>query len=814
LGEQRQPLVPFKLQVFLPRARAGWRVNWRMTAAPDLPFLSGDTSTARLMRGKDWSGPGLGPPQQWPQSLRSVVGLMLGSAFPMFVAWGPSLHTLYNDAYGEIMGAKHPAGMGQPFLDIWHEIREDLVPLVARAVGGEAFFMENLPLHMRRRGFDEDTWFTFSYSPVRDEAGAVAGFFCACTETTGMVLAERHQRAEQERLQSLFSQAPGFIAIMRGPDHVFEIANQAYVQLTGFREVIGKPLALALPEVVEQGFVKLLDQVYTSGEPYVGRSVRLMLDRERDAPPTEAWVDFVYQPLRDATGAVNGVFVHGHEVTELQRAQQALLAFSNSIPAIAWIAAADGPLERFNSQWQAYTGQTAESALGNGWMASLHPDDGVVARDNWARVRGGNQAWEVDYRLRSAAGAYRWFKARAVPQLDADGRVLRWFGTTTDIEETRAAAQVLQEADRQKDEFLATLAHELRNPLAPIRTAVQLLASPAATVRVRDQATAVITRQVGHMAHLLDDLIDIARITRRRLVLKKERMSVDELVETALETARPLAEARHQLLQATVASPGLHLLADPVRLAQILSNLLNNASKYTDAGGRIALDVALEPGAVVFTVTDSGIGMSETAIGNIFAMFAQEQSALDRSEGGLGIGLALVKGLVELHEGTVAAYSAGPGQGSRFTVTLPGPAQPLEGSLAPQADASRAAPDRARIVVLADDNRDAVDVLAELLRMDGHVVHTANDGLQAVALAAQVQPDVLVLDIGMPGKNGYEVARHVRAQPGGDRPLLIAATGWGQDDDRQKAMAAGFDLHLTKPFDPLRLSALISERAI
>ncbi|MES2686116.1 MAG: PAS domain-containing protein [Pseudomonadota bacterium] len=781
-----------------------------MSSAPDLFFLSGDSSTSRLIRDMDWSGPGLGPPQQWPQSLQSVVSLVLGSAFPMFVAWGPSLHTVYNDAYAEIMGAKHPAGMGQPFLDIWQEIRGDLTPLAARTLGGEAFFMENLPLLMRRNGYEEETWFTFSWSPVRDETGAVAGIYCACTETTRMVLAERHQRAEQERLQSLFSQAPGFVAIMRGPDHVFEIANQAYVQLTGFRDVIGKPLALALPEVVEQGFVKLLDQVFTSGQPYVGRSVRLMLNRERDAPPTEAWLDFVYQPLRDATGAVNGVFVQGHEVTELQRTQQALLAFSNSIPAIAWVAAADGPLERFNSQWQAYTGQTEQSALGHGWTAALHPDDRVVARDTWEGVRAGNQAWQVEYRLRGADGAYRWFRAHAVPQLDAAGRVLRWFGTTTDIEDSRAAAQVLQHADRQKDEFLATLAHELRNPLAPIRTAVQLLTSPGSTPEVRERATAVIGRQVGHMAHLLDDLIDIARITRGRLVLKKERVSVDELVETALETARPLAHDKKQTLSARIAGTGLHLIADPVRAAQILSNLLNNASKYTDVGGRIALEVALEGPNLCFSVTDSGIGMSEAAIGNIFTMFAQEQSALDRSEGGLGIGLALVKGLVELHGGSVSAHSEGANLGSRFVVTLPGAAPaPATG---PQSDAPAAQPGCARTVLLADDNRDAVDVLAELLRLDGHLVHTANDGLQAVELAAQLRPDVLVLDIGMPGMNGYEVARHVRAQPWGSRLLLIAATGWGQEDDRQKALAAGFDLHLTKPFDPLQLSAVISQR--
>lgn len=780
-----------------------------MSAAPDLPFLSGATATSRLMREKDWSGSGLGPPQQWPQSLRSVVSLMAGSAFPMFVAWGPSLHMLYNEAYADILGAKHPRSLGQPFFDVWYDIRADIEPLVARALGGESLFVENLHLRMHRRGFDEDTWFTFSYSPVCDETGAVAGFFCACTETTGMVLAERHQRAEQERLQSLFSQAPGFVAIMRGPDHVFEIANQAYVQLTGFRDVIGKPLALALPEVVEQGFVKLLDKVYSTGEPYVGRSVRLMLNRERDAPPTEAWLDFVYQPLRDAMGAVNGVFVQGHEVTELQRTQQALLAFSNSIPAIAWVAAADGPLERVNLQWQAYTGQTEQSALGHGWTAALHPDDSAVAHQSWEDARGGNQAWQVEYRLRGADDAYRWFRAHAVPQLDAAGRVLRWFGTTTDIEDARAAAQMLQHADRQKDEFLATLAHELRNPLAPIRTAVQLLTTPASTTQVRERATAVIGRQVGHMAHLLDDLIDIARITRRRLVLKKEWVSVDELVETALETARPLAHDKKQTLSASVASPDLHLVADPVRVAQILSNLLNNASKYTDEGGRIALEVASEGQDLRFSVTDSGIGMSEAAISHVFAMFAQEQSALDRSEGGLGIGLALVKGLVELHGGSVAAYSEGANLGSRFVVTLPGAAPAL--ATAPTSHTPVAQPGSTRTVLLADDNRDAVDVLAELLRLDGHLVHTANDGLQAVKLAAQLQPDVLVLDIGMPGMNGYEVARHVRAQPWGSRPLLIAATGWGQEDDRQKALAAGFDLHLTKPFDPLQLSAVISE---
>ena len=244
-------------------------------------------------------------------------------------------------------------------------------------------------------------------------------------------------------------------------------------------------------------------------------------------------------------------------------------------------------------------------------------------------------------------------------------------------------------------------------------------------------------------------------------------------------------------------------------MAQVLSNLLNNASKYTDVGGRIALEVQLQGDWLVFSVTDNGIGLSEAAIENVFTMFAQEQSALDRSEGGLGIGLALVKGLVELHGGEVSAYSEGAGLGSRFVVKLPPYIQANSPESLTSPVATPLTPARARTVLLADDNRDAIDVLADLLRMDGHLVHTANDGIQAVDLAAQLQPDVAVVDIGMPGLNGYQVAQQIRAQPWGGRILLIAATGWGRDDDRQKALAAGFNLHLTKPFDPQQLSALI-----
>jgi PAS domain S-box-containing protein len=778
-----------------------------------LAFFAGDTEMARLFRHHDWSDSPLGPPEQWPQSLRSVVQLMLGSAFPMFVAWGPKLAMVYNAGYAEFLGIKHPASLGQPLYEVWSEIEGDLIPLVSRALGGEPFFMENLPLRLQRRGFDEDAWFTFSYSPVLDDDGTIAGIYCACTETTRMVLAEREQRAELERLENLFEQSPGFLAILRGPDHIIEVANEAYRLLTNQPEILGMPVADAFPEAVKDGFIALMDEVFVTGVPFAARSMRVMLNRKSSESLSEAYLDFVYQPIKNAVGEVESILVQGHETTEQRRSQEALQAFSDSIPAIAWVAFPDGMVERFNSQWEIYTGQPTELAAGDGWIEALHPDDRAATIAVWQDACLNNTPAQAEYRLRRHDGAYRWFYGRAVPQLDASGQVIRWFGTITDTEDARQTAQALRDADRQKDEFLATLAHELRNPLAPIRSAVQLLNSPMASDHVRAHAADVIGRQAGHMARLLDDLIDIARITQQRMVLKKEAVSIDYVVQSAMEAARPVAEAKRHQLTVALDSPHDMLWVDPLRITQVLSNLLNNAAKYTDTGGHIRLDVKTVDSAMELAVTDTGIGLSAEAIANIFTMFAQEKSALDRSDGGLGIGLALSKGLVELHGGTLAAFSEGPGKGSRFVVRLPLADQAVQAVAPIEVAPVLAGGVQERSILLADDNLDAAETLAELLRMDGHTVHTASDGVRAASLALQLRPDVLVLDIGMPGLNGYEVARRVRAQPWGREPLLIAATGWGREDDREKARTAGFDMHLTKPFDPLHLAALIAQPA-
>lgn len=287
-------------------------------------YLSGGGETGTLVRSMDWSASPLGHPTDWPQSLRTAVGLMLNSKFPMFLAWGPELGFIYNDPYAEILGVKHPAAMGMRFKDIWFEIWDDIGPLIDKALAGEASFREDLPLLVRRNGFDEEAYFTFSYSPVHDESGGIGGMFCAVTETTREVQARSALQADRDDLQRLFVQAPGFIAVLRGPEHVFDIVNDAYQQLVGQRDLIGRSVREALPEVAEQGFVELLDKVYATGDPFIGRRLPVKLLRNRIGDAEDRYVDFVYQPVRNTNGTVTGIFVSGYDVTEQVRAEEAL----------------------------------------------------------------------------------------------------------------------------------------------------------------------------------------------------------------------------------------------------------------------------------------------------------------------------------------------------------------------------------------------------------------------------------------------------------------------------------------------------------
>jgi len=381
-----------------------------------------------------------------------------------------------------------------------------------------------------------------------------------------------------------------------------------------------------------------------------------------------------------------------------------------------------------------------------------------------------------------------------------------------DVTERMHRMAALREADRRKDEFLATLAHEIRNPLAPIRNELEIMRVAGGNADVIAHSRAVMERQLAHLVHLVDDLMDVSRITRGKLELRREKLSLDAALQAALETSRPLIEAAHHKLVLNIAPEPLYVLGDLTRLAQIFSNLLNNAAKYTPPGGCITVTARRVGREAVIEVRDSGVGIAAEALPDIFEMFAQANRARGLAHGGLGIGLALVHGLTEMHGGTVQAESDGAGCGSLFTVRLPAQEVAAHEIASAQPAAVTPAVVRRRVLV-ADDNLDAAESLAMLLTMMGHEVRAAHDGAQAVEQADQFRPDLILLDVGMPKLDGLQAATRIRTFPWGAAPVIVALTGWGQEADRQRSKAAGCDEHFVKPLDFERLSELLAKLA-
>jgi PAS domain S-box-containing protein len=494
----------------------------------------------------------------------------------------------------------------------------------------------------------------------------------------------------------------------------------------------------------------------------------------------------------------------------LRTSERLYRAIGESIDYGVWICDAEGHNLYSSESFLKMTGLTQEQCSNLGWTHILHPDEAEATLEAWQHCVRTGTPWYREHRYLGTDGQYHPVVAHGTVIRTEDGRITGWAGINLDISRLKRTEEALREADRRKDEFLATLAHELRNPLAPIRHATKILDLPAASEDQRRWAREVISRQVQHMALLLEDLLDVSRITRGRLELKKDYVSLDKLVAAAVETAAPLIDAKQHSLEVRLPQEPIALHVDPLRMAQALSNLLTNAAKYTDPHGRIIVSVTLTPDGIDIYVEDTGIGLAEGTLSKVFEMFSQVESAMERSQGGLGIGLALVKGLVSLHGGSVSAQSAGVGHGSRFTLHLPSSCLVQENMRAPsEASADTLPGDPAFGVLIADDNNDAADSLAILLQIAGYQVHLAHSGAEAVQIAERERPAALILDIGMPDQTGYEVARRLRQAAWAKRSLFVAVTGWGQAEDKQQAHAAGFDHHLTKPVDVRELENLL-----
>ncbi len=400
--------------------------------------------------------------------------------------------------------------------------------------------------------------------------------------------------------------------------------------------------------------------------------------------------------------------------------------------------------------------------------------------------------------------------AYANPVRDESGKLRGAVNVLVDISDRKRVEDALRDADRSKDEFLATLAHELRNPLAPLRNAVQVLRMQNPPSPETRQAVDLIERQMQQMTRLIDDLLDVSRITRNKLELRKERVELESVLTVALETSRPLMDAAGHELSVKLPAEPLYLDADLTRLAQAISNLLNNAAKYTDRHGKISLETERQGSDVVITVLDNGVGIPAEMLPRVFDMFTQVDRSMDRSQGGLGIGLTLVKRLIELHDGSIQVRSEGPGKGSEFIVRLPVIVQTSKsGGGKDPADTAADTASSLRVLVV-DDNRDSANSMGMLLRINGNNVRTVYDGEEAIEAAAEFRPDVVLLDIGMPRVNGYDAARKIRQHEWGRGMVLIALTGWGQEGDKQRSKEAGFDHHMVKPVDPRALLKLLS----
>lgn len=782
-----------------------------MAPGGTLGFLDAPGEMAGMMRRHDWSGSPLGPPEGWPQTLRSVVGLMLRSRFPMFVAWGPRMGFLYNDAYVDILGAKHPSALGRAFEDIWWEIWDDVGPLAHRALQGEATYVENFPLIMSRKGYDEPTWFTFSYSPVADEDGTIAGMYCVCTETTRSVLAEAARDAQTQRLSTLAEQrqlaldAAGLGWWQYDPATGIVTHDGRYGQIYGLDGAAPRHVDEINRLLHPDDAGRLWAAVHAATKPVEPHPYAVEY-RIRRPDGNVRWLEARGIPTFEGEGTSRRVTSFAGtvaDVTDRRLAEEVLREnearfrlMADASPAALWLTDPTGACTFLSHQWYEFTGQTEEEALGLGWTTATHPDDAEAARAAFIEANRTRSVLSIEYRLRAKDGTYRWAIDLGRPWYSEAGEYAGMVGVVFDIDARKRAEEAVEEASRRKDQFLATLAHELRNPLTPISNALQiwprLEGRPEEAARLRE----MMGRQVRQMIRLIDDLLDVSRITRGKIELRRERLDLAVAIRGALEAMEPFIESHGHALRVVLPAQSLHVDADLGRLVQVFGNLLHNAAKFTERGGRIEIAARREGDAAVVRVRDNGSGIPREMLREIFEMFAQADQTLGRQHGGLGIGLTLVETLVALHDGTVEANSEGPGQGSEFIVRLP---LAVDATTGPSAVSDRdlsSLPSRRVLVV--DDVQSSADTLAMMLSSIGQQPLAVYDGAAALQRWNDFAPDVAFVDIAMPGMDGYEVARRVR-DLSGPTPMLVALTGFGQDEDRRRALDAGFDHHLVKP---------------
>ena len=671
-----------------------------------------------------------------------------------------------------------------------------------------------------------------SAAPIRDTQGKVIGAVMVFHDVSDRRRVEDALRTSEERLRATFNQAAVGIVVADLNGRFLE-ANPRFCDILGY----------SFDELQQLTFAQIVHPEDLSGSQ---AEARVLLAGEIQHCAFEnryirkdgaaLWGRTTLALLRDAGGEAQRIVGIVEDITDRKDTERALRESRAQAQEIRSGLAAivessddaiisktlEGVITTWNQGAERIFGYTAGEVIGKPVTLLIPPNQIDEEPTILQKLRRGERIDHYEtVRLRKG-GTLLDVSLTVSPVKDLNGTIIGASKIARDITQRKRmeaalreeiairerAEAALREADRRKDEFLALLAHELRNPLAPIRYALAGNKKAGRTPEQRKRAEDIIERQVTHMSRLLDDLLDISRITRGTLELKKNPTELTLAVGTAIETARPILDAKNHTLSLDLPTTAVRLEADPVRLAQAFSNLLINAAKYTDPGGHIQLRAAQDGHEVVVTIRDNGIGISADMMPRLFTLFSQAQTALGRAEGGLGIGLSLVRGVVTLHGGSIEARSDGPGTGSEFIVRLP-IGTPLAEVTDIEATAENLVPGAGLKILVVDDNRDAADACASLLELSGHHVQTAYTGRHALELAETFRPHAVLMDIGLPDFSGYELATKIRAAPWGRGVLLIAVTGWGQEEDRRRALEAGCDHHLTKPIAPETVESLL-----
>jgi PAS domain S-box-containing protein len=735
--------------------------------------------------------------------------------------------TFMNQVAQRLTGWSHDEACGQPLEAVFNIVNEETLQVVespaTRALReGVIVGLANHTLLLAKDGAEHAI--DDSAAPIRDRHGQVGGVVLVFRDVTERRRDERRLRESEERFRLLVESVKDYAIFMLDPHGIVSSWNAGAEQIKGFRadEIIGKHFSRFYPpEAIATGFPETELKTAAAVGRFEDENWRIRKDGSR------FWANVVITALRDPTGRLKGFAKVTRDLTERRAMEEALRSREKYLRALmqsahdAIIAAnSRGAIVSWNSAAASMFGYNEAEALGQPLEIIMPQRFHEAHRKGMERLRQTGESRLIGKTV-ELVGRHKNGTEFSIElslatwhtdEGDFYSGIIRDIAERKQLERAKLQSEVLADLNRRKDEFLAMLSHELRNPLAPISTTVQLLRQKKDDETAWQQAMPILERQVSHLTRLVDDLLDVSRISTGRIRLQLSPIDLRRVAQRAVDAVHSLIRQRSH--EFSLALPDGHVLihADPVRIEQVIVNLLTNAAKYTNLGGKIRLAVESSGDEAVVRVTDTGVGISPELLPNVFDLFTQADRSLDRSQGGLGVGLTIVQRIAELHGGKAEAHSAGPGRGSEFVVRLPLTAPPA-GETPVSSKSAVAVDPKPLNVLVVDDNKDAANSLALLLRQAGHDTLTAYSGASALALASENVPDVVLLDLGMPELDGYDVARLIRKK----RPLkhvrLIALTGYGRDDDRQRSQEAGFDAHLVKPVEPQKLRDLLATLA-